>query len=75
MTKALARRPSQLERIRDLFEQWLADKLKTSVASYRLDLEAFARFLEMDDAAAAFASLIKIAEVDHGRANAVLTSR
>lgn len=71
-TTAIAKRASDVESFRNLFEQWLADKLKTSVASYRIDLESFARFRGSDDAASAFASLIDLANKNPGSANSVL---
>jgi integrase/recombinase XerC len=69
---AIVRRQSQIQMIRDLFEQWLSDKLTTSVASYRIDLAAFGRFFQADDASSAFAKLIDLANKNHGAANAVL---
>lgn len=67
-TSHLARR----ETIRELFEQWLADKLGWSVISYRNDLVDFARFMKAADPAAALAELLELAKRSPGDANAKL---
>ncbi len=67
-TGALARR----ETIRQLFEQWLADKLGWSVVSYRTDLQDFANFMRVGDAADALSALLEIAKRSPGEANAKL---